>query len=435
MRTAIGLDMGTTRIKASLVGETREELALASELTPWVMAAGQLQFDLNLVGDIALRLAAQVAERGRASGHEILGLAVTGMGETGALLDAGGKVLAPGYAWHHSLGDPTRLTRHFGADEYMIHTGREPNSVPSLAKLDYLRVQGHRFAPGQTWLNVPDYVAFRLTGVRAAEISLASRSALLDIPTGKWWEDAFEFLGAGTWLVPEQTAASGSALGAANGEIPEVLKGITVATGGHDHPMAALAFGGAQIGTLNVSLGTAEAQVRIEASVDDAQRLALVRAGAGVDWHPFADRFTVLRPLSTGMTMERLSMLLGADTRESRRELSLAALEAEPSRIRLLDVGNDGFGIADISDKVTRAGAWRAAAEQLVADSAAVTREMNAILGEPKRINTFGGWLFDPLVAHLRRALGQVASAGEPAEPGAFGAALMAFKACGLELS
>ena len=428
---AIGIDVGTTRVKASVVSAGRRELRCFSAPTPWQSVEGQLQVDLGELGDVALRLAGEAAAWGRDAGHAVAGVASTGMAETGALLGADGAVLAPGFAWHHTLGDAGRVEAALG--DFIAVAGRSCTLAPSIVKLDHLRTTGHRFRPGQTWLNVPDYVAWRLCGVRAAEMSTSSRTGLVDILGKRWWVDALEFLDAGLWLVPDELLPCGVRLGEAAGDVPDSLRGVAVCTGGHDHPTAALSVGGEQVGTLDMSLGTAEAQLRIVAPpLSRDQVVALVGAGASVDLHPLGDRLTVLSALPTGMTLERLATVLGACDLESRRALSQEALACEPARVRLANVTLDDFGIEGISDGATRAGLWRAAAEQLVADSVATTASAEAILGPPRQIKTFGGWIKDPLVAALRAPLGQRAQPDEPEEPGAMGAALMALKGAGV---
>ncbi|MDR1767245.1 MAG: hypothetical protein LBR32_02240 [Propionibacteriaceae bacterium] len=432
MIAAVGVDLGTTRVKASLVTPDRRELRFASAPTPWELVGGNLQIDLPTLGDVALRMADAVARFGRDTGCQIAGIACTGMSETGALLAPDGDVLAPGFAWHHTLGDTGPIAAGLGADEFELRTGRKLTTTPSLVKLDYLRRHGQRFEPGQRWLNVPDYVAYRLSGVAAAEISTSSRSGLVDVGALAWWRDAFDFLGAPD-LAPGELLLAGTPLGPAGGEVPESLRGVLVTTGGHDHPLAAFSLGGERLGDMDVSLGTAEAQLRIVGlGLTPEQLRALVAAGANVDIHPFGDRHTILLALPSGITMERLSALMGAESRESRRALSQAALEAEPAAVQLVDATLEHFGLTGISDKATQAGVWRAVAEQLVDASAAGTRRLDEILGPPLRLFTFGGWIFDPLVAALRRPLGQVAAPGQPAEPGAMGAALMALRGAGI---
>jgi xylulokinase len=45
------------------------------------------------------------------------------------------------------------------------------------------------FARTASWLNVADYVAFRLSGVAATDYSLASRTLALDLHRLRWAED------------------------------------------------------------------------------------------------------------------------------------------------------------------------------------------------------------------------------------------------------
>jgi xylulokinase len=107
-----------------------------------------------------------------------------------------------------------------------------------------------------TWLNVADYMAFRLCGVAATDYSLASRTLALDLHNLRWADELLEeagispdlfapLRGSGTFLGPvTPDAASETGLPDSAG----------VAAGGHDHVCGAIA-----VGTMLNSLGTAEA--------------------------------------------------------------------------------------------------------------------------------------------------------------------------------
>lgn len=425
--TAIGVDVGTTRVKAVLADRTGTELHVAAVPTPWTTGPGGAQCDPAAIGDAALDVVAQVGAWAGQNGHRVRAVAVTGLAETGALIDTDGLTVAASYAWHNSLGDPARVIGALGADRFITTTGRRCTPVASIVKLDHLRHTGHVFAPDQRFLNIPDYVAYRLCGVMAAEASTSSRSGLVDVLGRRWWPEAFDYLGADTHLVPDLVPAS-TRLGRVRVPLAGCADAIVV-TGGHDHPTAGFAVGGQEAGCLNVSLGTAEAQLRItplDLTLDQVR--SLVAAGGTVDLHPFGDRLTVLAALPTGTTMERLSHLLGHPDPADRSGLSRRALAVEPAPgVRLTDMTMDSFGLGGLAEGLSPEGVWRAVAGQLVAASASLTRSVDAVLGPADRVVTFGGWLHDPLVADLRAGLGQRLGPHCPAEPGAVGAALLAF--------
>ena len=433
---ALGIDVGTTRIKAEVVGLDAAELHCEAALTPWQQRSDGPAADLDELGDVALVVAGAAADWAQAHGHKVVAIGVTGMAETGALLDAHSRPLAPAFAWHHTLGDPVRVQRALGRQHFMLTTGRDCSISPSIIKLDMLRQRGHRFTPGQRWLNIPDYIAWRLCGVQAAEISTSSRTGLVDIAAGTWWDEALEFLGAGRWLLPGELVTGGTLLGRVLPSMPASLQQASVATGGHDHPVGALATGDSAPGFLGLSLGTAEAQVRIiTPDLTPEDRMTVVQGGGTVDWHPLGDRWTVLGALPTGITLARLATLLGCESVADRMALSRAALDCpdpggelgELPELHLDNVTFDGFDLRGITDGVSRPAVWRRAVEQLLDDSSALMARMEAVVGPHAQAAAFGGWLNDPLVSQVRSAqLGPDATLASVLEPGAVGAALLA---------
>lgn len=434
----MGIDIGTTRIKAGLVDERGALRHVWSAPTPWRHESGTENggdtVHVTELGDVALHLATLAAEHATEAGDRVAAIGATGMAETGALLGTDGRPLYPGFAWHHSLGDPARVLAALGADAFARTTGHSFVLAPSIVKLDYLRHEGHTFRPGQTWLNIPEYVTWRLTGVAAAEISLAGRTGLFELAARRWWSAALEFLGAGDWLMPGEPLTAGAAVGTVQRQAVDAAAGAVVTTAGHDHPVAALAIGRYQPGDLCLSLGTSEAQIRIVTPDLGVEKIVdLVNLGVTVDWHPLGEAWYVLGSLPTGLTLERLALLLGHDTTARRLELSRAALQASATTgAHLEDVTLDGFSIAGVRSGDRPAGLWRRAAEQLIADSAALTADVSRVIGPPDRQVIFGGWRHDPLIDTLRRELGQTPAAETPDEPGIVGAAIAAARAAGL---
>lgn len=433
---SIGIDVGTTRVKASLVMLDGTELVTRAESTPWQHTSGGLQVDVDELADLAIEVAARSADHAGAQGHRLVSVGTTGMAETGALLDGRSRPMAPGFAWHHTLGSADRLEAELGRSSFSRTTGLNSGIAPSIIKLDWLREQGHRFTADQRWLNVPEYVAYRLCGVQSAEISGSSRTGLFDIHAKTWWDDALAFLGASRSLLPGEALPGGMPLGPVRPDAPTSLRGAMVAVGGHDHPTAAIGVAGSEPGTLCLSLGTAEAQVRIvPAGMDPGTVEKIVGLGGNVSWHPLGDRLIVLAALPTGITLTRLARLIGCDQRKDRLALSESALR-EPETgsvpVTLRDIGYDSFGIGGITDGLTPAAVWRAAVRQLVASSERTLRDIESVLGPRSAAVVYGGWIHDPLVRQERqRQLGAGTRFTAVGEPGAVGAALLAARAAG----
>ena len=433
---SLGIDVGTTRVKAATVELSGRELHVASARTPWRPSDQGPLLDLDELGKLVVRLCDDVARQELERGLVVRAIAVTGIAETGALLDGAGRPVVPGFAWYHRSGDPQRVFDALGPDEFRRRTGRDASIAPSITKLDLLRTQGCALA-GHRWLNIPDYVAFCLCGEQVAEISESSRTGLLDIVAGTWWDEALAFLGTDRSLLPGEPVPGGTALGPVRRDLPASLRDATVATGGHDHPVAAWGVGASEPGTLCLSLGTAEAQLRFREPLTDRDDVAaIVAAGGFVDWHPLGDRLTVLTAWPTGATLERLAVLLGCADVEARLRLSAAAAERSgppTTGARLVDPTFDGFGLAGIDDTSEPVEVWRMAVEALVRDSAALTDTIEAVLGPRAATVAYGGWIHDPLVRKVRWGGPDAAvSFADVEEPGIVGAAMLAAQAVGL---
>ena len=99
-------------------------------------------------------------------------MAISGMGETGMLLDRDGVAVAPGFAWFDPRGQqqidsiPERLRSQFAG-----RTGLPVGAQVSVAKLLHLRDNGLELR-GLRWFNLPEYVAASL-GARRGERVLA----------------------------------------------------------------------------------------------------------------------------------------------------------------------------------------------------------------------------------------------------------------------
>ena len=85
---ALGIDVGTTRIKAEVVALDAGELHCEAALTPWRQVADGPQADLDEIADVAMAVATAAAEWAQVAGHKVVAIGVTGMAETGALLDS-----------------------------------------------------------------------------------------------------------------------------------------------------------------------------------------------------------------------------------------------------------------------------------------------------------------------------------------------------------
>ena len=111
------------------------------------------------------------------------------------------------------------------------------------------------------WLGVAEWVVHGLGGEQVAELSLASRTGLLDLERRAWWDEARTWAGAPPGLLADLVQAGSPAGRVAGGRLGR-LAGATLTVAGHDHLGASVGAGATRPGDLFDSCGTAEALVR-----------------------------------------------------------------------------------------------------------------------------------------------------------------------------
>ncbi|GAA4710137.1 FGGY-family carbohydrate kinase [Phytohabitans rumicis] len=431
----VGVDMGTSRVKAIAVdlgGVVRGE---AERPTPWRREAGRTEVDPAALADLARTVAAEAATAA-AEEPTVLGIGVTGMAETGVLVDGQDRPLAPAIAWHDPRGDLDTISKELGDTTFRTTTGLPVTPMPSLGKLLWLRRNNPDTKDATRFYSVAEWVVRRLGGQPVAELSLASRTGLLDLASTRPWDAATALL---DWppLLSDLVVAGTPAGRVGGDDAPPVLRGAVLTVAGHDHQVAAYGVGAATDGALFDSLGTAEALVRtIRPPLDPVEIDGLARRGMTVGWGVVAGHLCILAGLPTGLTLGRIATMIGAGTPADRDALGEQALAATAHpTLRLVDPRDGQFGLAGISDGVTPGVLWRTAVEDLVASAERLLERIDALAGSYRDVVAAGGWLRNPaLLAAKRRQYPRMRTT-TITEPGAYGAALLAAAAAGTPLN
>ena len=120
------------------------------------------------------------------------------MGEAAVPLDASGGPTGDIIAWFDGRARPQaeRLGRAVGPDRFFGLTGLSLQPIFGLCKLLWLKEnEPDAYSRTTSWLNVADYMAFRLCGVAATDFSLASRTLALDLQGLRWADGLLEEVG------------------------------------------------------------------------------------------------------------------------------------------------------------------------------------------------------------------------------------------------
>lgn len=259
MRYVVGIDIGTTHIKAGLVNELGELVRTAIEDNPrdTPTAAGDC-YSAEHVWQLACRAVKKVLDGGP---WEICAVGVTSMADSGLPVDKDGAPLTPVIPWNNCSGieyAPQVMERFPDGALYQM-TGQRYHPKFALSRILALKLESPEiFNKTACWLSLYDYILYRLTGAWVTDKTLACRTLLYDIRKQAWDPSMLEFTGMEGRL--PRVVEMGEAAG---GLLPELAEewgmepGVPVVCGGHDHLCAAYAAGISGGEVLN-SMGTSE---------------------------------------------------------------------------------------------------------------------------------------------------------------------------------
>jgi sugar (pentulose or hexulose) kinase len=425
----VGLDVGTTRVKAVAVDQSLKLCGEFAVKTPWRHEGNRAEIDLQALADAAIAAAAGALN---AAGGTARAIGVTGLSETGALLDADGHPMTPGLAWHDPRGNLAPILAELGDETFRKTAGRPVTEVSTLAKILWLHEAYPESTKARHFLSAPEWVVRSLGGDLVNELSLVCRTGLFDMPKKQPWSQALDLIGAPNDFLGRIVGA-GTPVGRVHGAAPAVLQGALLTVAGHDHQTASFYLGAAVDGALFDSMGTAEAMLRTiqgTLSPDKVARLAQINVGTG--WAVVPDHLTLLGGLPTGITLERIARAVGANTLEERTALGQRALLSDRSQTKAyITADYHGVTLHELDDEISPEVLWRVAVEDLMALGREMLETIEEEVGPHTDVSIGGGWIHNPFVYAAKRQLFGDFRLADVGEPGAMGAAEFAAVAIG----
>ena len=423
----VGVDVGTTRIKAGLVDVAGHERGYASAATQWRRLATGADADpddfLHSVRQVLAELLAA------APPGEILGVGVTSMAETAILLDPDGRAIGPAVAWfdQRAIGEHSQMSADLSAAEIGRRTGLAPGQIPTIATLRWLVRQYPALRRASQALGVAEWVVYGLGGSAAAEASLASRTGALSVARRAWWPEVIGWAGLAGSIFPEIRAAGsswGQVSGTAGGH--GRLDGATLTVAGHDHVVASVGGGVTHSRQATDSCGTAEALIRPLAADAGVDLAAGIPDGISTGWHVLPGHYCLLSGLRLGIDFIPLLDRLGAPAAHGRTALD------EPVLAALGAGGTAGLGAGGAAaDMPAAAREWHAALTASVHRAAHSLDRLERLGGPIAEVRISGGWAANPVLRQLKAACFPSPVYPDIAEAGIRGAALLAGLAAG----
>ncbi len=291
----IGLDLGTTNVKAVLTGRDGRVVARAAAPVQ-TCAVGEhgVEQDIEEIWRSALAVLGDVARR--AEGTQVQAVGVSSQGGALQMLGPDCEPLGRVISWLDGRGRPwgDRLRDELGPEWFALHVGHPAGGLTVGQLLRFREECPGLVEPPNLIGFVGDVIAARLCGRRAHDATSLSLCVLYNPKLGAADPDLLELLGIAAEQLPELLPARQ----AAGGLLPEVAEtiglpaGIPVSPAVHDQYAAALGCGAVHSGDVMFGAGTAWVLLAV------ADRLA----------EPVAPHAFVCRHVADGLYGQILSM-------------------------------------------------------------------------------------------------------------------------------
>jgi gluconokinase len=268
----VGLDLGTSSVKAAAFADDGRQLARAAEpLKQRHDEPGAAEQDPEYVYQAAMRALTQVGQEVAAASYTVAHVGTSAAMHSLIPVAADGEPLAPAMLWMDTRAATVaeRLRATSEGRELYRRTGTPTHAMSPLAKLLWLRAErlGH-FRTAARFVSLKEWLWWRWWGAWEIDASIASATGLRALATGVWDPDALQLAHIGperlSALVPTTYTRGGVSL-------PDLLAaGFTSATrwtiGGSDGALANLAVNAMDGQRMAITVGTSLA-VRIGSSV------------------------------------------------------------------------------------------------------------------------------------------------------------------------
>jgi xylulokinase len=258
----LGIDIGTTGVKAAVYGTDGRKLAHAFEACACaVIGQGRVEAEADRWWDAVVKTCAELATRVPLLDVEAIG--VVGQAPTAVLLDAEGQAVRPAIVWLdvRASDEAASLEKELGPGVAEAVHGNRMHPYYLGPKLAWLgRHERSSLERARVLLQSHAFVVMRLTGEAACDASTAMLSTpLYDPSTQAWSERGAHVVGLDPALLPRLTRAE-EIVGEVTRRAAEATglrEGTPVVAGGGDFAATALGAGVLEEGQACLMLGTA----------------------------------------------------------------------------------------------------------------------------------------------------------------------------------
>ncbi len=242
----LGIDFGTTSVKAALFDEKLQEIASFSEAYTVKTSGNIVELKPEKYWELLQNALSSIQKEARVDC-----LAMDTQCETLILTDENGNAVRDAIVWldNRATEEAEMINAQFGRKKVYERTGQpEITATWPAAKLLWVkRNEPEVWEKTKKIFLLEDYLLYKLTGEFVTEKTLQSSSLYFDIHTADWWTEMLDFIGVSREQLPK-ILDSGKYVGDYNG--------IRVVTSAMDQVAGAIGAGVIKKGTISVMTGT-----------------------------------------------------------------------------------------------------------------------------------------------------------------------------------
>ena len=328
MDVLIGIDVGTSGLKAIALSTDGEILASASHSYPlstprpgwveqdpddwWVAACSAVRSVLDQLSCSYSRSDCEQASRPKNRGNpRVVAVSLSGHMSSVVMVDREGNALRPCLMLTDTRGaEEARLLKDAVEDRVTRLTGGSLRAGSVASKLLWIkRNEPEVYAKSAAFLTAKDFVRARLTGEICTEPTDAGNTMFLDPISRRWAHDLYEAMGLDPAKLPrlvETLDLTGYVTAEAAAQTG-LVRGTPVIAGGADMACSALGTGCIEEGVVAVTIGTAAQVVTLAHKVDP-------RGAGRISFHPHAiagELYAMGSIFSGGLTLRWLRSVIG----------------------------------------------------------------------------------------------------------------------------
>jgi sugar (pentulose or hexulose) kinase len=341
----IGVDLGTSSLKAVAVTSSGEVVARASEKYPTFRPQHRASEQDPMTWITALGASLQrLSEQVPARRWKALGLSA--MIPTLVLTDDAGTPCGPAVTWEDSRAEPegSRLRDQVGPDRLYRETGQWVDGrylLPMLLRIK--KAEAASFESARWALGAKDYLFWYLTRTRATDPSTATGFGCYGLKSGQWLEDVIDaastLAGASLPALPtiEPSTHLAAVADAAHRDLP-LPDDLPIVLGAADSVMAALGLGVQDEGDVAYVGGTSTVILGASTSpvLDADHRFLVTPLALAGSWGLEMDQ------LATGSALRWFGQLIGVSESEVVELAASSAADTAPLFLPFLAPGEQG---------------------------------------------------------------------------------------------